>query len=83
MEPLPVVWFVAIAVLGELLGGLVVALAHQGAGLLELAARELERGGVPYTDVRCYETRILSPDGQALRRLAHGAAEARPRSSSR
>lgn len=37
---------------------------------------ELERGGVPYTDVRCYETRILSPDGQALRRLTEAGAMA-------
>lgn len=36
--------------------------------------RELERGGVPYTDVRCYETRILPPDGQTLRRLTEAGA---------
>lgn len=38
--------------------------------------RELERGGVPYTDVRCYKTRILTPDGQALRRLTEAGAVA-------
>lgn len=38
--------------------------------------RELEHGGVPYTDVRCYETRILTPDGQTLRRLTEAGAMA-------
>ena len=48
------------------------------AGVLggEDLTHELERGGVPYTDVRCYETRILSPDGQALRRLTEAGAMA-------
>ena len=31
---------------------------------------------MPYTDVRCYETRILTPDGQALRRLTEAGAVA-------